>query len=304
MKSITDKNILRINIAQPQPINTVEYVIYNNNNVLYSGKSITTKSFIEIDMQGIIDAAYNHSINDMIDAIRSNYSTILWIPYLDLTYDVTINGTPIGTGLPINVDEPTESYDFTVPYNQNDQLLMCCINTETAGVPVLIDDQDNIVHFYDFGYHQFRSYNPGHMIIVTKISTLVSDFGDMPGSVTFGITDTGGKVVEDKKLWNFEPDCQGNSIILITDKVTYYPITNKKPTYLNNKKYMMNRWLDKIVYQTDVNYSYNIICDAPYEDLNDNYGCFVSIDGKINYGVIDETSIKEEKHKQSFKLKI
>lgn len=306
MKSILTKKIIKLTWS-PQLVSTdgtftVELTVRENSGqaapVVYSGTFYTTKNSALLDLTDILDSYEHHSVNETIGVLANKEPSFLYLVDIRPLVVFSVNGVPQQPALFQYFPLP-ELYDFTVNSKGPEQALISCFNTTTDGVPVYRVDGGTWQYFSDNS-----SYDFGHFIVAGTVDS----FG-ATSKVEFALL-KGGQYTDIRTLWTLGEGCSSGNLYLYTnDKIQYFDFTVDRPTFTNRKSSFTNRFGDVVTYKNDVNYNYNLIIDADYsrellEDLNDNLGCIVTLDGTVNYGIIDESSIKTERHKQAFKLKI
>lgn len=292
-----EKSILKSKYTETLPtVGMVTYTIYDNGIAVYSGRAYSDDDGLDIDFWALyLKDRFNHQMNEIINLFNKDGFRFINIqePTLEVQY-TDDNGSNIY--YPTFVYSEEETPYLSIKHKTLNQPVLLCKNIENDGYLQYVVNGQII--------NTNKEVKRGHLIVITNLQYLTDLINDVVLNLDIMVDNDTYECAE-----FIEDECTDNMFIVDQHNIYYYDIECGQLTRQNRKNTFMNKLKNDIIYNVDVTYSIPVTINSDYNDallelLNNNYGVITAINGDVNYGHIDESSIVAENYKQSFKVKI
>lgn len=280
----------------------VTWELRNNNIVLYKGRNYSVDGFVSVDVYDLfIKDYYTINISKIMEAIQLGGVQAVHTELLNLELVWFPNIPNMEEIVPINIPDPIETEFYHLNHISEAQVIISAknINYNNYNLELIIDGQSKLPVSKD-GINPDLFLYPSRVIIVTNKSVT----GECQ-TVELSVVDrTSGQQIDVINICELAEGCDKLNMFLITDGIQFMTLKSGKITHTNNKSTYRNKLGYDIIYDYKEGITIPAVFESVTEDLNNNYGAIVMLDDTVNYGIIDESSITRENHKQAFTIKI
>lgn len=275
----------------------VTWELRNHGLPIFKGRNYTIDGYVEVDVYNLfIKDYYAINVSEILRKIQIGGIQYIATELLDLDIVWYPNIPSQEEIIHINVDYPEESEILTIESNTPHQVILFSKNINQNNYIVDIEG-DVKLPVITTGLYPVR-------LIVIADRYDIGNHGELIIS-----NRTTGQPIERYNVYDIVDSCDKANMYLITDTINFYSVTSGDITYTNEKSSIKNILGYNITYDVKEGMTLPVILNENYtkelyEKINNNFGVIITVDDDVNYGIIDTNSIKTEKHKQSFTVKI